>query len=55
MYGSARGAGDRLTHTDAQSPKCMCSEQPAAAEANRVQKKKIWEACQPDLKTGGDG
>jgi hypothetical protein len=28
--------------------------QPAAAEANRVQKKKLWEAVQPDLKTSGD-
>jgi len=28
--------------------------QPAAAEPNRVQKKKIWETCQPDLKTSGD-
>jgi hypothetical protein len=28
--------------------------QPAAAEANRVQKKKLWEAVQPDLKTAAD-
>uniref|UniRef100_A0A7S0X374 tRNA-binding domain-containing protein n=1 Tax=Chlamydomonas leiostraca TaxID=1034604 RepID=A0A7S0X374_9CHLO len=28
-------------------------EQPAPAEPNRVQKKKIWETVQPDLKTDG--
>lgn len=28
--------------------------QSAPAEANRVQKKKLWEAVQPDLKTGED-
>lgn len=28
--------------------------QPAAAEANRVQKKKLWEGVQPDLKTSAD-
>lgn len=30
------------------------SHQPAPAEANRVQKKKLWEAVQPDLKTSAD-
>jgi hypothetical protein len=28
--------------------------QAAPAEANRVQKKKLWEGVQPDLKTSGD-
>jgi hypothetical protein len=28
--------------------------QPAPAEPNRVQKKKLWEAVQPDLKTSED-
>jgi hypothetical protein len=32
-----------------------CHMQSAPAEANRVQKKKLWEAVQPDLKTGEDG
>ena len=27
--------------------------QPAAAEPNRVQKKKLWEEVQPELKTDG--
>lgn len=28
--------------------------QPAPAEPNRVQKKKLWEVVQPDLKTDAD-
>jgi hypothetical protein len=30
------------------------SSQAAPAEPNRVQKKKLWEAVMPDLKTGAD-
>lgn len=33
---------------------CCVLLQPAPAEANRVQKKKLWEAVQPDLKTSAD-
>lgn len=36
-------------------PPCLyCPLQSAPAEANRVQKKKLWEAVQPDLKTSED-
>lgn len=33
---------------------CCSVLQAAAAEPNRVQKKKLWEAVQPDLKTSAE-